>query len=346
MLDFSSDYTRPGHPLLVDAIAKNQGTQFLPYGTDPVSSRAKARIREACRAPKAGVHFLLGGTQTNQLTIDALLRSFEGVIAADTGHVSAHEAGAIEHGGHKVLTIPHQNGKLTADAVANYCEAFYADENHTHMVFPGMVYLSQPTEYGTLYFREELRALRRVCDRYSLRLYVDGARLAYALGAKENDVSLADLAAVCDAFYIGGTKCGALFGEALVVPDPSRTPQLFTVIKQHGALLAKGALLGLQFDALFAGGLYLSVGQSAVAFASQIRRALTEKGYNQPLLSETNQIFLTLPDAALEALKQQVRVSFWEKADAGHTVVRIATDWATTQEDVDALLALFEGAAK
>ena len=340
MLDFSSDYTRPGHPLLMDALAKNQDAQFLPYGTDEVSDRAKARIRDICRAPNAGVHFLLGGTQTNRLAIDALLRSFEGVIAADTGHVSGHEAGAIEHGGHKVLTIGHQNGKLTADTVAKYCEAFYADANHDHMVFPGMVYLSQPTEYGTLYSREELQALRKVCDRFSLRLYCDGARLAYALGAPENDVSLADLAELCDAFYIGGTKCGALFGEALVVPDPTLTPHLFTVIKQHGALLAKGALLGLQFDALFAEALYLSVGQTAVAFASQMRNVLAEKGYRQPLLSETNQIFLTLPDEQLRTLQQQVRVSFWEKPDAAHTVVRIATDWATTKQDVDALLAL------
>ena len=340
MLDFSSDYTRLAHPLLMDALSKSQGAQFLPYGTDTISSRAKARIRDICCAPKAGVHFLLGGTQTNQLAIDALLRSYEGVIAADTGHVSAHEAGAIEHGGHKVLTIPHQNGKLTADAVAQYCETFYADANHDHMVFPGMIYLSQPTEYGTLYSHAELLALRRVCDRFSLRLYVDGARLAYALGAPENDVSPADLAALCDAFYFGGTKCGALFGEALVVPDPARTPHLFTVIKQHGALLAKGVLLGLQFDALFAQNLYLSIGQSAVAFASQIRKALAEKGYKQPLLSETNQIFLTLPDDRLNALQQQLRVSFWEKPDAAHTVVRIATDWATTRQDVDALLAL------
>jgi len=340
MLDFSSDYTRLGHPRLLDALFGSQGTQFLPYGTDTPSGRAAAHIRDICRAPKAGVHFLLGGTQTNQLAIDALLRSFEGVIAADTGHVSAHEAGAIEHVGHKVLTIPHQNGKLTAGAVERYCEAFYADGNHTHMVFPGMVYLSQPTEYGTLYSKEELQALRAVCDRFSLRLYVDGARLAYALGAKENDVSLADLAAYCNAFYIGGTKCGALCGEALVVPDPTLTPQLFTVIKQHGALLAKGAVLGIQFDALFADGLYLSIGKNAVSLASQIRNALAEKGYLQPLVSETNQIFITLPDTQLQALQQQVRVSFWEKADDCHTVVRIATDWATTQQDVDALLAL------
>ena len=341
MLDFSSDYTRLAHPRLLETLTGARGAQFLPYGTDAVSDAAKAHIRTICRAPNAGVHFLLGGTQTNQLAIDALLRSFEGVIAADTGHVSAHEAGAIEHGGHKVLTIPHQRGKLTADTVARYCETFYADGNHTHMVFPGMVYLSQPTEYGTLYSRDELHALRKVCDRFSLRLYVDGARLAYALGAKENDVSLADLAAVCDAFYIGGTKCGALFGEALVVPDPAITPQLFTVIKQHGALLAKGAALGIQFDALFQDGLYLSIGQNAVALASQIRRALTEKGYKQPLVSETNQIFIELSDTRLLSLQQQVRVSFWEKADDSHTVVRIATDWATTQQDVDALLALF-----
>lgn len=341
MLDFSSDYTRAAHPALMKAIADTSGRQYLPYGNDAASENARARIRAACCAPEAAVYFLLGGTQTNRFAIDVLLNSYEGVLAADTGHIALHEAGAIEHGGHKVLPVPHKNGKLTAEAAARFCEAFYSDENHEHMVFPGMLYLSQPTEYGTLYSRSELKALREVCDRFSLRLYVDGARLAYALASPANDVSLADLAALCNAFYIGGTKCGALCGEALVVPKPAKTPCLFTMIKQHGYLLAKGFLTGVQFERLFENDFYLSIGRTAVALADRIRKALQEKGCPQPITAPTNQVFVTFKNEQLRALQQKVRMSFWKPADADHTVVRIATDWATTAADVDALLALF-----
>ena len=340
MLDFSSDYTRSAHPALLDAMAQTAGRQFAPYGTDDCSERARAAIRALCCAPHAEIHFLTGGTQTNLLAVDVLLRSFEGVIAADTGHVALHEAGAIEHTGHKVLTLPHENGKLTARAVAQYCECFYADGNHDHMVFPGMVYLSQPTEYGTLYSLAELQSLRSVCDKFRLRLYADGARLAYALAADANDVSLADLASLCDAFYLGGTKCGAFCGEAFVVPDPTKTPQLFTVVKQHGALLAKGFLAGVQFDRLMQDGLYLSIGRSAVHHADRIRRYLRENGYIQPIAAPTNQIFVSLENDRLASLERQLRVSFWEPDGTDRTVVRIATDWATTDADVDALLAL------
>ncbi len=341
MLDFSSDYTRSAHPLLLEAIAQTAGKQFSPYGTDDCSERARDAIRALCRAPQAEIHFLTGGTQTNLLAIDVLLRAFEGVIAADTGHIALHEAGAIEHTGHKVLPLLHENGKLTAEAVAKYCERFYADENHAHMVFPGMVYLSQPTEYGTLYSLAELQSLRSVCDKFRLRLYADGARLAYALAADENDVSLADLAALCDAFYLGGTKCGALCGEALVVPNPAKTPQLFTVVKQHGALLAKGFAVGVQFARLTEDGLYLTIGRSAVRHADRIRRCLRENGYIQPIAAPTNQVFVSLENETLAALQKQLRVSFWEPDGNSRTIVRIATDWATTDVDVDALLALF-----
>ena len=340
MLDFSSDYTRSAHPALLEAIALTAGRQYLPYGTDAPSERARARIREACGAPEAAVYFLLGGTQTNRLAIDVLLQPFEGVLAADTGHIALHEAGAIEHGGHKVLTVPHKDGKLTAEAASQFCEAFYGDGNHEHMVFPGMLYLSQPTEYGTLYSKAELQALRAVCDRFSLRLYVDGARLAYALASPQNDVTLRDLASLCDAFYIGGTKCGAVCGEGLVVPNPQKVPHLFTMIKQHGFLLAKGFLTGIQFDRLFEDGLYLSIGQTAVSLADRIRAALKEKGCAQPMIAPTNQVFVTFENDRLRTLQQQVRMSFWEPADETHTVVRIATDWATTEADVEALLAL------
>lgn len=340
MLDFSSDYTRTAHPALLEAIAEATGRQYLPYGYDEASERARTYIREVCRAPQAEVQFLLGGTQTNRLAIDVLLQPFEGVLAADTGHIALHEAGAIEHGGHKVLVVPHKDGKLTAEAAAQFCEAFYSDGNHDHMVFPGMVYLSQPTEYGTLYSLAELKALRDVCNRFSLRLYVDGARLAYALAAPENDVSLRDLAALCDAFYIGGTKCGAVCGEALVVPEPAKAPHLFTRIKQHGFLSAKGFLTGIQFERLFRDNLYFSIGGSAVALAGRIRRSLAEKGYTQPMVAPTNQIFVTFENEQLRRLERQVRVSFWEPDGADRTVVRIATDWATTQTDADALLTL------
>ena len=341
MPDFSSDYTRSAHPALLEAIAETAGRQYLPYGTDAPSACARARIREACRAPDADVFFLLGGTQTNRLAADVLLRPYEGVLAADTGHVALHEAGAIEHGGHKVLTVPHRDGKLTADAAAAFCAAFYGDGNREHMVFPGMIYVSQPTEYGTLYSLAELRALREVCDRFSLRLYADGARLAYALASPQNDVTLPDLAALCDAFYIGGTKCGAFCGEALVVPNPANTPRLFTQIKQHGFLLAKGFLTGVQFERLFRDDLYLTIGKSAVALADRIREGLKAKGCVQPMIAPTNQVFVLLENEWLQALQKTLRVSFWEAADDSHTVVRLATDWATTEADVDALLALF-----
>lgn len=339
MLDFSSDYTRLGHPRLLDALFGSQGTQFLPYGTDTPSGRAAAHIRDICRAPKAGVHFLLGGTQTNQLAIDALLRSFEGVIAADTGHVSAHEAGAIEHVGHKVLTIPHQNGKLTAGAVERYCEAFYADGNHTHMVFPGMVYLSHPTEYGTLYSRAELERIAGICRAYSIPLYLDGARLGYALMSPASDLPLPEIARLCDVFYIGGTKVGALCGEAVVFTRENRPAHFLTSVKKRGALLAKGRLLGVQFDALFTDDLYLRIGRHAIEMARQLEQLLREAGCVFALRSPTNQQFIILENRQLEQLRRDVAFSFWEKADETHTVIRLATSWSTTQADLDALRA-------
>ena len=339
-LFFASDYMEGAHPAILEKLTETNLEKTVGYGFDPYCESARKKIREACQAPKAAVHFLVGGTQTNATVIDALLRSYQGVIAADTGHISTHEAGAIELGGHKVLTLPHQLGKLRAEDIRRYMEQFFADENHEHEVMPAMVYVSQPTEYGTLYSRQELEEIRRVCLDYSLKLYVDGARLAYALSCRENDLLLPDLARLTDAFYIGGTKCGALFGEAVVLPDPDLIPGFFTIIKQHGALLAKGRLLGIQFETLFTDDLYLKIGQNAIQMADRIRAALDEKGYRQYYVTPTNQIFVVLNQAQIDRFSKLVEYGFWEKTDEEHTVVRFATSWATTPEDTEALIRL------
>ncbi|MCR5788665.1 MAG: aminotransferase class V-fold PLP-dependent enzyme [Lachnospiraceae bacterium] len=337
-LSFTSDYTKGAHPDILKRLTETNMMKTPGYGLDEISESARNRIREACGVKDAVVEFLVGGTQANAVVIDAFLKSYQGVIAAETGHISTHEAGAIEANGHKVLTLPHRNGKLSADLVRKYLEGYYADANHEHMVMPGMVYLSHPTEYGTLYAKEELQEFRKICDTYGISLYVDGARLAYALACPENDISIKDLAALCDVFYIGGTKCGALFGEAVVIPDPEKIPRFFTIIKQHGALLAKGRLLGLQFDELFKNGLYMKIGSPAIRAAERIRKALKEKGYRQCFDSPTNQIFCVMDDEALEKLAEKVEYGFWEKYDEKHTVIRLATDWGTTEEEVSGLI--------
>ena len=338
-LNFASDYTQGAHPAIMKMLVETNLECTPGYGTDAYCERAKEKIRLACGAPDAEVYFLSGGTQTNMTVLDAILKKYEGVIAAETGHVCAHEAGAIEFTGHKVLTLPHSLGKLDAVTVENYVKGFYADGNFEHMVFPGAVYISQPTEFGTLYSLRELEALSAVCRKYDMRLYADGARLAYALGCPENDVTLPDLARLCDVFYIGGTKCGALLGEAVVIPKRGSIPHFFTLVKQHGALLAKGRVLGIQFDALFTDGLYLTLGAPAVEKAARIKRALKEKGYPLFFDAPTNQIFVLLTDAQYAALGERLIMSFWEKPDADHTAVRLATSWATTDGDVEKLLA-------
>ena len=339
-LNFASDYTQGAHPAIIRALTETN-MEFTPgYGTDEICERARDRIRLACGAPEAEVWFLSGGTQTNMTVLDAILQKYEGVISAETGHVSAHEAGAIEFTGHKVLPLPQERGKLSPDDMQRYLQSFFSDENRDHMVMPGMVYLSQPTEYGTLYSLEELRRIRALCDEFSLKLYVDGARLAYALASPENDVSLADLAALCDVFYIGGTKCGAMFGEAVVLPRGETIPHFLTIIKQHGALLAKGWMLGLQFDALFTDGLYERIGAHAIQTASMLQALFLQKGYPLLFRSPTNQIFVVLENERLAALAEYVSFSFWERLDEGHTVVRFATSWATREEDLRQLAEL------
>ena len=337
-LSFASDYTEGAHPAIIERLVQTNMEQTVGYGTDEYCEQARSLIRKACECPEAAVHFLVGGTQTNATVIDALLNRYEGVIAAETGHVAVHEAGAIEFGGHKVLPLACDKGKITAASVKRYLQDFYADGNYEHMVHPGMVYISQPTEYGTLYSKQEMSAINAVCREYHIPLYVDGARLAYALACKENDVTLADLVTLCDAFYIGGTKCGTLFGEAVVIPNPKRSPHFFTIMKQHGALLAKGRLLGIQFETLFTDDLYLHIGENAIRAADTIRAFLASHGYEQYFTAPTNQIFIVLDNTRYAELSKKITFGFWEKKDDSHTVVRIATDWATTQENVEKLL--------
>ncbi len=339
-LSFASDYMKSAHPRILARMMETAAEGFDGYGLDPVSESARAKIRQACDAPNAYIHFMVGGTQANATVIDALLRNYQGVLAAVTGHIAVHEAGAVEFGGHKVLTLPSHDGKVAAEDLRQYLEAFYADPTFDHMVIPGMLYISQPTENGTLYSKEDLEALRKVCQDHHLPLYIDGARLAYALACPQNDVDLPELARLADVFYIGGTKCGALFGEAVVIPDPSILPHFFTTVKQHGGLLAKGWMAGLQFDTLFTDNLYMEIGKSALTKAERLRDTFSELGWEFHFDSPTNQIFVVVENGILDRIKDQVAFSVWEPVDDSHTAVRFATSWSTTDEEVDALISL------
>lgn len=337
MLHFENDYNKGAHPELLNALIETNDQGLSGYGTDSYCQQAADKIREVCSCPQAEVEFLVGGTQTNQVVISSMLASYEGVIAAETGHVSSHEAGAIEFSGHKVLTLPSHNGKLLASEVATYIETFYADGNYQHMVFPGMVYISHPTEYGTLYSKAELEELSKICKHYQIPLFIDGARLGYGLAAKDTDVDFPTIAALSDVFYIGGTKMGALAGEAVVFTKKNRPKQFTTIVKQHGALLAKGRLLGLAFDRFFTDDLYLKIGKHVIDLAEELKIILEEKGYSFYLKSPTNQQFVIVENTKLTDLAKNVAYSFWEKYDDHHTVIRLATSWSTSREDVTAL---------
>ncbi len=335
---FTSDYMEVAHPAILEKLMETNLKRTAGYGMDEYSESAREKIRRACAAPEADVFFLAGGTQANAVVIDCLLRPYQGVIAPDSGHISVHEAGAIEYGGHKVLPLPQKDGRITAAGIAELAERVQLDENREHMVMPGMVYISQPTEFGTLYSLKELRKISETCRKNGLYLYLDGARLAYALACPENDVTLQDLASLCDVFYIGGTKCGALFGEAVVIPRHDTIPHLFTMIKQHGALLAKGRITGIQFDTLFTDGLYLRIGSPAIREAERIRKTLLDRGYTLAFPSPTNQIFILLSRSRAKELSEKVELGFWENADEEHVIMRIATSWATRAEDADRLI--------
>ncbi len=340
MQQFGCDYMEGCHPLILQKMAETNFEKITGYGEDVYCKSAKEKIKKACNKPEAEVHFLVGGTQANSTVIAAVLRNYEGVIAAESGHISVHESGAIEASGHKVITLKSVDGKLTAKAVSSYLKRFYADGTWPHMVIPGMIYISHPTESGTLYSKQELRELREVCDQYHLPLFLDGARLGYGLMADKTDVALTDIAEYCDVFYIGGTKVGALFGEAVVVTKPQMIQHFFTTIKQRGALLAKGWLLGLQFDVLFTDDLYFKIARHAVDMAMKLKDGLLKKGYQLYFDSPTNQQFVVISNEKLKELEGKVTYSYWESVGEYAGAVRFATSWATKAEDVETLLEL------
>ena len=338
MIYFDSDYMAGAHPQVMQALVESNLEQTTGYGSDAYTAEAAALIKQACDAPQARVHFLVGGTQTNATVIDGLLARHQGVLAAESAHINVHESGAIEASGHKVLTLPQHEGKVKADEVKAYIDEFYRDDSYEHMVAPGMLYISFPTEYGTLYSLQELSDLSQVCHEANIPLYVDGARLGYGLAA--SDVSLPDLARLCDVFYIGGTKMGALFGEAVVINNEKLLKHFFPLIKQHGALLAKGRLLGVQFKALFSKGLYEEIGREAVAKALRLKAAFVEKGYQVEVDSPTNQQFFRLPNDLIDRLKQEASFEYWGPRGQQESVVRFVTSWATSDADIDQLIAL------
>ncbi len=334
MVSFESDYIAGAHPAILRRLAETNMESLPGYGSDSYCEQAKNRIRSACGCPSADVFFMMGGTQTNAVVIASMLREYEGVLAAHTGHVSIHEAGAIENTGHKVLELPQQEGRIEADVLEQYLARFDLDENHEHMVFPGMVYLSHPTEYGTLYTKEELERISQICRRRRILLYLDGARLGYGLMSRKSDMTLADIARLCDVFYIGGTKVGALCGEAVVFTAHNMPPHFLTMVKRRGALLAKGRLLGIQFDTLFTDDLYFRISRHAIDMSERLKGLFREKGYRFYLESPTNQQFIILENRRMDVLQQHVRFSFWETLDECHTVVRFATSWSTTEQDL------------
>lgn len=334
MVSFENDYIAGAHPKILQRLVETNFESLSGYGNDSYCESARRKIKDLCNCPEADVFFLAGGTQTNAIVISALLREHEGVVAARTGHVSTHEAGAIEATGHKVLEIDQKHGKIEAVELERYLKEFYQDKNCEHMVFPGMVYISYPTEYGTIYSREELREIYNICREYDMPLYIDGARLGYGLMSKEADLTLEDIARLCDVFYIGGTKVGALCGEAVVFTKRNTPKHFLTVIKRHGALLAKGRLLGIQFDTLFSDNLYFDISKNAVEMAEQMKEIVREAGIAFYLESPTNQQFIILEDEQADKLKDRIAFSFWEKVDESHTVVRLATSWSTTEEDL------------
>jgi threonine aldolase len=325
------------HPEVLEALVRTNMELTVGYGNDPYTLQAKELVRRAIGNDNAEVMFLVGGTQTNATAIDGILARHEGVLAAESGHIAVHESGAIEASGHKVLTLPHHDGKVKAEDVESFITEFYADETYQHMVAPGMLYISQPTEYGTIYSLDELKQLSEVCHQHDIPLYIDGARLGYALGSSEADFTLEDIARLADVFYIGGTKMGTLFGEALVVTNRALLKNLFPLVKQHGALLAKGRLLGIQFGVMFSNGLYEQLGRHATALAQRVKEIFRSAGYKIMIDSPTNQQFVELPNSVIDRLRENASFDYWGPRGEEQSIVRFVTSWATTESDIDEL---------
>ena len=337
-IHFETDYMAGCLPEILNRLTETNFEETQGYGSDEYTKRAEELIKQACGKDDARVHFLVGGTQTNSTVIDGLLAQYQGVLAADSGHINVHESGAIESCGHKVLTLPQEEGKIKAEEVDRYISTFYADDTYLHMVAPGMVYISFPTEYGAVYSKKELEDLSVVCRKWGIPLYIDGARLGYGLAAENTEVTLKDIAQLADVFYIGGTKQGALFGEAVVVCNPNLLKNFFPLIKQHGALLAKGRLLGLQFETLFTNNIYERVSRHAVNMAMKIKQAFIEKGYMPIVNSTTNQQFFRLPNEVIDSLSENVGFEYWGARGEKESEVRFVTSWATKEKDVDLLI--------
>jgi threonine aldolase len=337
MISFECDYNNGAHPLVLENLVKYNNAKPTPYSFDEFSERAKGRIREAIGMPDAQIFFLTGGTQTNATTIDSMLYQYEGVICVSSGHINVHEAGAVEFTEHKIITLPEDQGKMSAKTLDQYLDDFMHDGNRDHAVHPGLVYITFPTELGTLYTARELDDIYQVCQHYDIPLYIDGARLGYGLMAEGNDVSLPYLARHCDVFYIGGTKIGALCGEAVVFTNRQAHKHFFSIQKQHGAVIAKGALIGLQFEALFTDDLYFKLSRHAIDMAMQMKQIFQEKGYQFYVDSPTNQQFIVLPDAEVERLSQHIQFTHFGQAHKHHTICRFVTSWATTEEEINEL---------
>lgn len=337
MVSFECDYIAGAHPAILKRLAETNMESLPGYGMDHYTESAKEKIKAACGCPDADVEFLVGGTQTNSVVISTMLRDWEGVIAAESGHVSVHESGAVEFTGHKVIELPAKDGKLEASRVRQFLETFNKDITHDHMVFPGMVYISHPTEPGTLYSKAELEELSDLCHEYGIPLYLDGARLGYGLMSKASDMTLEDIARLTDVFYIGGTKVGALCGEAVVFTKNNKPQHFLTSIKKRGALLAKGRLLGIQFDTLFTDGLYFEISRHAIEMAERIKEIIREKGWKVYMDSPTNQQLILMTDDEMEKLAESVVFDRWGVYDDTHTIVRLASSWSTTEEDIRVL---------
>ena len=338
MLRFECDYAEGAHERILQKLLETNCEQTKGYGEDEYCSKAAELIRKQCKKDDAAVHFLVGGTQTNTTIISAILKPYQGVLAAESGHIAVHETGAIEATGHKVLTLPSENGKIQAAQVEAYYLEHIQDSSFEHMVQPGMVYISNPTENGTIYSKQELTDLSEVCRKRKLPLFLDGARLGYGLMVPGYDITMEDIASLTDVFYIGGTKVGAFFGEAVVIPDPSFIPDFRYSIKQKGGMLAKGRLLGIQFQVLFEDGLYYEIAKEAVTEALRIRNAFEKKGISLLFDSYTNQQFPILSNEMKDKLEQKYAFSIWKKISETETAVRFCTSWATTKDMVDCLL--------
>lgn len=337
-IQFQCDYNEGCAPQILQRLSETNLEQNIGYGEDPHCEHARGLIRKACEASEADVHFLVGGTQANATIISSILRPYQGVIAATTGHIAIHETGAIEHGGHKVLAQPATNGKIQAEQIKQCLQNHYSEDGPEHAVQPAMVYISYPTEYGTLYSKQELKDIHNVCLQHHIPLFIDGARLGYGLASKESDITLPELAKLADVFYVGGTKQGALFGEAVVITNPALKKDFRYFIKQGGGMLAKGRLLGIQYEELMQNDLYLTLARHANEQAERIQKALLQKGYKMAVPSPTNQQFFVLPNDDLKRLEEKYVLSVWDRVDTDHTIVRFCTSWATKKENVDKLI--------